>query len=467
MDVFEYYLKRNQDDNWVKEYQSTSGKKSGKIFFFTNVNFRGIKSFVDIFPKFNEYNDVPREEWLKYEGNGEQKAKQWTVRMQQSKLFMLNNGRYSLTAKGVAFSHFVDCVNRGIFNAINEWILIYYFILNSYFDLTPNYIIKRCVNIVDELKRNGIDKDCFIKSLENFICDYFNEKIDIDSLFSYDAFWYLTFFNEQDFLFLYKKSGVNEKKNLSDYVATERKKIDSVDCLGHKYKNSGQYTLAMLADDALILYVTTEILARENVDAIIFADNLAAILEKFNSSRKVITDFVTNHFDVFETIYNESILGKTIIDESDVSDEEDDEDEDVENIPAFEKQDDTTTTTRKILRETSAILKRMAKDRVNFKCELEPLNSCRYFTSKESKKNYLEVHHLIPFEFTNEFQNSIEVLENYIVLCPHCHRLLHYGMDRERKSALTYLYNLRNEALRTHGVDISLEILLKYYGIEN
>ena len=80
---------------------------------------------------------------------------------------------------------------------------------------------------------------------------------------------------------------------------------------------------------------------------------------------------------------------------------------------------------------------------------------CKYFTSKDSSKNYLEIHHLIPREFSNEYDKSIEVLGNYIALCPHCHRLLHFAVDRERSSALTYLFNKHKDELR------KLELLYK------
>ena len=467
MNVFEYYIEKNRDNNWVEEYQSTAGNKSGKIFFYTNTNSKsgGVNAFIDVFNKFFEYNDVPRDTWLTYNNNGEQKAKQWTVRMQQSKLFRLNGDKYTLTAKGNAFSDLAELVNNGNISDIDSWVLIYYFILNSYFSLVPNYIIKRCNEVFSTLKDNGIDRVSFAESLEKFLSDYYNGNVNNDTMFLYDAFWYMTFYNERDFLTLYETSDVNVKKLLADYVADERKKDDSTDCLGHKFKQSGAYTLSMMIDDAKVLYLTTQMLEKDNKDPLVLADNLATIAKRFAPcSGKTVTEFVIKYFNIFETIFNESIIGKTIIDEVE---EESDEEESLDTEITDEKQDETTSITNRILRDTSAILKRMAKDRANHRCELEPLHSCRYFTSKENGKNYLEVHHLIPFEFTNEFQNSIEILDNYIVLCPHCHRLLHHGVDRERRGALTYLYNLRRGALENHGIPITLDDLFAYYGIDD
>ena len=136
-----------------------------------------------------------------------------------------------------------------------------------------------------------------------------------------------------------------------------------------------------------------------------------------------------------------------------------------ENVD-LENADATTTKGTAILRKTSQILKRMAKEKSSNKCELEDLYGCKYFTSKESNNNYLEIHHLIPFEFSTDFEATLETLSNYVALCPHCHRLLHFGVDRERKPALTYLFNKRKDLLKEKGLDIKLKELLEYYGLE-
>ena len=60
-----------------------------------------------------------------------------------------------------------------------------------------------------------------------------------------------------------------------------------------------------------------------------------------------------------------------------------------------------------------------------------------------------------------------EVVENYVTLCPHCHRLIHLGEDVERKPALHNLYIRRKELLHKKGLDISEKELNEYYLIEN
>ena len=78
----------------------------------------------------------------------------------------------------------------------------------------------------------------------------------------------------------------------------------------------------------------------------------------------------------------------------------------------------------------------------------------------------MEIHHLIPREFSNDFENSIEQIENYVSLCPRCHRFLHFAVDRERKMALHYLYLKRIESLNLKGIGIEEKMLKEYYKIE-
>ena len=91
---------------------------------------------------------------------------------------------------------------------------------------------------------------------------------------------------------------------------------------------------------------------------------------------------------------------------------------------------------------------------------------CKYFTAKESNKNYLEIHHLIPREFANDFDYPIEIIENYIALCPNCHRKIHLAVDAERKHMINILFNQRKTSLEKHGLIVDKKQLYKYYKID-
>ena len=81
-------------------------------------------------------------------------------------------------------------------------------------------------------------------------------------------------------------------------------------------------------------------------------------------------------------------------------------------------------------------------------------------------KNYLELHHLIPREFRNDFSYSIEVLANYVTLCPRCHRQIHLAVDRERKHLINALYEERKGRLAIVGLGLDLSVIQDYYKIE-
>lgn len=83
------------------------------------------------------------------------------------------------------------------------------------------------------------------------------------------------------------------------------------------------------------------------------------------------------------------------------------------------------------------------------------------FTRKDGKTSYTEAHHLIPLEFQQYFDYSLDVEANVVSLCPRCHRLLHYGLDNE--VLLKVLYEKRIERLIRCKISISYEKLMLLY----
>ena len=115
------------------------------------------------------------------------------------------------------------------------------------------------------------------------------------------------------------------------------------------------------------------------------------------------------------------------------------------------------------------MIKKQAKKQGNYSCALEKINNCRpiYFTAKSNNENYLEVHHFIPREFRNDFSYSVEVLANYITLCPRCHRQIHLAVDRERKHLINALHEERKDRLELVGLKIDLSGIYEYYEIDS
>ena len=128
--------------------------------------------------------------------------------------------------------------------------------------------------------------------------------------------------------------------------------------------------------------------------------------------------------------------------------------------------DDTTIVGKQQLKSIFAMRKKIAREKSGYKCELETYKGCKYFTSKTTKQNYVEVHHFVPREFRNNFENSVDVLANYITLCPHCHRMIHLATDRERVDIIRFIYSQRKERLKRCGLEVQFEELLSFYNVE-
>lgn len=95
----------------------------------------------------------------------------------------------------------------------------------------------------------------------------------------------------------------------------------------------------------------------------------------------------------------------------------------------------------------------------SFKCEAD--NNHPTFERKKDGNPYTEPHHLIPLSLYADFQYSLDVEENIISLCSHCHNLLHYGKDI--KEVLKKLHDNRKGFLENAGIELTFERLLSYY----
>ena len=56
----------------------------------------------------------------------------------------------------------------------------------------------------------------------------------------------------------------------------------------------------------------------------------------------------------------------------------------------------------------------------------------KHLYRKPAEKLY-GVHHLIPLRMQHDFENSLDVVGNIVSICPNCHRLIHYGRDKDKK----------------------------------
>lgn len=94
-------------------------------------------------------------------------------------------------------------------------------------------------------------------------------------------------------------------------------------------------------------------------------------------------------------------------------------------------------------------------------CEID--NQHRHFTSKFNGENYVEAHHLIPMQYQEQFDFSLDIHANIVSICLVCHKKIHYGLFKNKKEILEKLFNSRKERLKVGGIDIEIHQLYSYY----
>jgi 5-methylcytosine-specific restriction protein A len=106
----------------------------------------------------------------------------------------------------------------------------------------------------------------------------------------------------------------------------------------------------------------------------------------------------------------------------------------------------------------------MALDNANFHCQND--NTHRTFISARTGHQFVEAHHLIPMEYQDEFDFSIDIPENIISLCPNCHRAFHNSQDEIKFSLIEKFHRLRVQLLATRSIYITEERLKVFYAID-
>ncbi len=77
------------------------------------------------------------------------------------------------------------------------------------------------------------------------------------------------------------------------------------------------------------------------------------------------------------------------------------------------------------------------------------------FIAKSTNHAYMEGHHLIPMKYQDNFNCSIDVYANIVCLCPICHKLLHFGQEKDKIYVAEGLYEKRQSRLIQSGIDLS------------
>lgn len=170
-------------------------------------------------------------------------------------------------------------------------------------------------------------------------------------------------------------------------------------------------------------------------------------------------------------IYKElkGLVGKNILTISSVASEEDYQSESQVVIPKelpagpIAKKDTKATSGSKTSFRDPSVAK-LALEQANYQCIFGTDHLT--FTSAATKKPFVEAHHIIPMEFQDQFEFSLDVPENIIALCPNCHRKIHQAVFTEKEALITLLHELRKDGLKSRGLEIELSALKNLYSKE-
>ena len=454
MSLLDFYIKKNSNRTWFERYSSTGKNKRGKVFAYTNTNFRTQKTFIDQFNKFESIEGVDRTNWAqaKYK---QALDKHRVVNMIDSKLFKREKKDekekdflYSKTEKGKAYKTFIKEIDN--FSEETRWFLNYIFLLNGKYNKTPNHIYEKVIFLTSYFEKINLNSDLLLKLIKSAISSK-----NLEEIMGKDFFYIISFYTDLEFLEIYLNAPKGEKEELIQYIQNNLNSKKFICVISKKYKGGGNYNFSQVIDESKVFYETLQLIKQKGlgVDRVIKAnllDNyeINSFLEKHPNISSIIQNIFTEFYDV-------DIEVETMKEMSFVLEKEPE--------PYI---DDTSIEGKKKAKQIFASKKNSARDMGKYKCSLEKLNQCKYFTSKITKKNYIEVHHLIPQEFRNEFNNSIEVYANYTTLCPHCHELLHKGVDRERKPCLNFLYEDRKDRLTLLNLNVEIKELYSFYKID-
>lgn len=473
MTLKEFYIQLSNCQKVFEKYYSTSEKNLGKIFSFFSTNYRGLlstrnsnfKGFANGFHVFESVEGIDRSLWEKTERAQQEKVKQHVVPMRKSELFMVKNNAYIKTSRGSVFKKMLD----SDLSEYEQRFLCYLLILPGYFCDTPNYIFARTREVFSCFEKSGYSAKEVLKMQKQFLSDNTINNSKVIDLFSYDYLYLDSFcfpIESINFVKVFKNSSEDEKQELKNYVISNYKDANynkKRNCIiSYKYKPRGNYVKNTILDTTWILYLSHTILNSNINNFNEFISNaINCFGELFPVNKSALRTFIYNtdrNRSVFEIIYCKlfNVEVPLIKISKDLT-----QDEILELGPI----DATDQNGAKTLNTIIQSLKKLAKIQSNYKCCFHECEICKYFTSKETHKPYLEIHHFIPKEFANDFDNSIEIIENYIALCPNCHRKIHLAEDNERKHLINMLYSQRKDILTKNGLSLNLEQLYSYYKI--
>lgn len=467
MTIKEYFIEKCKDQKWYDKYFKCGIDNDGSIFKVLGPNYRDLFAFEYYFKMFKKYEGIPRSLWPKKETTGQEIAKQYVVNMVDSFLFISKRNQdkelvYELSSRGKDFE---KMLNYG-FTEEEKKLLIIIYLINSSFQKTPRYLLKQSNFVLDLLNKVNYNENKLTGDIIKFLLKELNNK-DVAQIFDYDLIWNLSFYSDTEFLKLYNISNNVEKQELKEKTKEDYVNKNKQNVLSQKYKSTN-FIKSTLIDTLIIIYIAKLVNDCKMKDSS-FQEFYIELVMEYSKIFKIDKDKILNYLfmneSIFRVIYKNAISEEDDFTERYVSTYKPKDKINVKELIS-EKIDATSQEGVEKLEVVRSVLKKLAKEKSQYKCALHDINQCNYFTSKEEHKNYLEIHHLVPREFSYNFEDTIEFVENYVPLCPRCHRMIHKAEDRERKNLINYLFNQRKVELENNNIKINIKDLYDFYKID-
>lgn len=467
MNIKEYYLEKCKDKDWYNRFYQCGDTGDGAIFKCFSTNYRDLSAFEYYFLEFKKYIGLPRNKWNKKESTGQEVAKQYVVNMVESFLYLSKRNKdneliYELSSRGEDF----DKMLNSDFSQEEKTLLTYIYLMNSSFKNTPRYFLKQSWNVLECWTKSGLNVDKCIEDILNLINNEMAAR-KVENIFKYDIVWYLSFYTDNEFIKLYNISTSIEKEELKGKTIEDYKLSNKLNVVSYKYKGTN-FSKPMLINTLLIIFLSKFVKDSQNEDFSFneFYESLVANFSKiYTINKEKVLSFILENETIFKIIFKNAISEEDDFTERYIPIYRPEKKEKIEDLLA-EKIDATSQEGVAKLEVVRSVLKKLAKEKSQYKCALHDINNCNYFTSKDEHKNYLEIHHLVPREFSYNFEDTIEFVENYIPLCPRCHRMIHKAEDRERIGLINYLFSQRHEELEKHNIHTTLKELYDFYKID-
>lgn len=123
----------------------------------------------------------------------------------------------------------------------------------------------------------------------------------------------------------------------------------------------------------------------------------------------------------------------------------------------------TSSVSHKQWKKDASVARGVLKDS-KYQCSVDPDHLT--FISKASSNDYMEAHHLIPMNQQEKYSVSLDVRGNIVCLCPTCHRLLHFGTNKDKLPVLRLLFDAKLTELKSYGIEVSFRDIIGAYDIQ-